>query len=114
MKIKKIPEHIGIILDGNRRFAKKLMMKPWKGHEWGAKKVEKLIEWDIEYKIKELTLYVLSVQNFTSRPKKELNYLFKLFKRELENLIDNKKIRDRKSTRLNSSHIPLSRMPSSA
>ena len=96
MKIKKIPKHIGIILDGNRRFAKRVMMKPWLGHDLGAGKVEKLIEWSIEYKIKELTLYILSVQNFTSRPKKELNYLFKLFKRELEDLIDNKKISEYK------------------
>jgi len=37
-----VPKHIGIIMDGNRRFSKKLMLKPWNGHEWGAKKVEKL------------------------------------------------------------------------
>ena len=41
----KVPKHIGIILDGNRRFAKRLMLKPWKGHEWGYKKVEKLLDW---------------------------------------------------------------------
>ncbi len=38
-----IPKHVGIIVDGNRRFAKRFMMKPWKGHEWGAKKFEKLL-----------------------------------------------------------------------
>ena len=92
MKIEKVPEHIGIILDGNRRFAKRLMVKPWKGHEWGAKKLERLIEWIIEYKIKELTIYALSVQNFFSRPKKELNYLFNLFKKELKNLMNDKRI----------------------
>ena len=41
-----------IILDGNRRFSKKLMMKPWKGHEWGAEKVRKLFEWTKELGIK--------------------------------------------------------------
>ena len=92
MKIEKVPKHIGIILDGNRRFAKRLMVKPWMGHEWGAKKTEELLEWIVEYKIKELTLYVLSIQNFFSRPKKELNYLFNLFKKELKNLINNDKI----------------------
>ena len=40
----KVPKHIGIIMDGNRRFAKRLMMKPWKGHEWGAGKVEKIMD----------------------------------------------------------------------
>jgi len=38
----KIPKHVAIILDGNRRFSKRLMMKPWKGHEWGAKKIKSL------------------------------------------------------------------------
>tara|TARA_Y100000296_G_scaffold60057_1_gene69496 strand:- start:106 stop:813 length:708 start_codon:yes stop_codon:yes gene_type:complete len=92
MEVEKVPKHIGIILDGNRRFAKKLMMKPWMGHEWGAKKVEKLIEWSIKYKIRELTLYALSIQNFFSRPKNELKYLFNLFKKELGNLINDEKI----------------------
>ena len=54
----KVPKHIGIILDGNRRLAKKLMVKPWKGHDWGAKKVEKLLEWCKEFDIRQLTLYV--------------------------------------------------------
>ena len=40
----KNPRHIAIVLDGNRRFAKRLMLEPWKGHEWGADKVEKLLE----------------------------------------------------------------------
>ena len=92
MKNEKVPKHIGIILDGNRRFAKKLMIKPWMGHEWGAKKIEKLIDWNVEYKIKELTLYVLSVQNFFSRPKNELKYLLNLFKKEIKNLINDKRI----------------------
>ena len=64
MQIEKVPKHIGIIVDGNRRFAKRLMMKPWKGHEWGAKKFEQLLEWCKEYKVKELTLYTFSIENF--------------------------------------------------
>src|SRR3989344_4478305 len=45
----KVPKHVGIILDGNRRFSKKLMLKPWQGHEWGAKKIEKLFDWCKEF-----------------------------------------------------------------
>src|SRR3989344_621325 len=45
----KVPKHVGIILDGNRRFSKKLMLKPWQGHEWGAKKIEKLFDWCMAY-----------------------------------------------------------------
>lgn len=73
-----MPEHIGIILDGNRRFAKQLLMKPWKGHEWGAKKVAKLSDWCREMGIRQLTLYSFSMQNF-NRPKEEFDYLMKLF-----------------------------------
>jgi tritrans,polycis-undecaprenyl-diphosphate synthase [geranylgeranyl-diphosphate specific] len=70
--------HVGIILDGNRRFAKRLMLQPWKGHEWGAGKVEKLFDWCRELGISELTLYTFSMQNF-NRPKEEFDYLMKLF-----------------------------------
>jgi len=73
------PKHVGIILDGNRRFDKKLMKEPWKGHEFGAKKVSKLFDWCKELGIKEMTLYAFSMQNF-NRPKLEFNYLMKLFK----------------------------------
>lgn len=72
-------KHLAVILDGNRRFAKRLMLEPWKGHEFGKKKVEELIEWCIESGIKELTLYSFSMQNF-NRPKEEFNYLMKLIK----------------------------------
>ena len=56
-------KHIGIVLDGNRRFAKRLMLKPWKGHELGYEKVEKLFDWCKELGIKELTLYTFSIEN---------------------------------------------------
>ena len=72
------PTHIAIILDGNRRFAKRLMLKPWKGHEYGREKVEKLMDWVKELGIKQLTFYALSVENIKTRPKKELNYLLNL------------------------------------
>jgi len=76
-----VPQHIGIILDGNRRFAKRLMMKPWKGHEWGARKVEKLLGWCKDIGIKELTLYAFSIENF-NRPKQEFDALMDLVKKE--------------------------------
>jgi tritrans,polycis-undecaprenyl-diphosphate synthase [geranylgeranyl-diphosphate specific] len=86
-----VPKHIAIILDGNRRFSKRLMMKPWKGHEWGAKKVERLLDWCDELGIKELTLYAFSVDNF-KRPKREFDYLMRLFRREFERIREDKRI----------------------
>ena len=73
-----VPKHIGIIMDGNRRFAKRLMLKPWKGHEWGADKVEKLMDWCHELGVEEVTLYAFSLQNF-DRPKDEFAQLMRIF-----------------------------------
>ncbi|MFH1209437.1 MAG: polyprenyl diphosphate synthase [archaeon] len=90
-----VPKHIGIILDGNRRFSKRLMMKPWKGHEFGAKKIENLLKWCREFKIRELTLYTFSLENFY-RPKKEFDYLMKLFKKESRKLLNDNKFEKNK------------------
>ena len=91
MKLENVPKHLGIIMDGNRRFSAKLMMKPWKGHEWGVKKTEAVINWCMEYDIKELTLYTFSMQNF-DRPKKEFNFLMKVFSDGLDKLAKDERI----------------------
>ncbi len=94
-----VPKHVGIILDGNRRFAKRLMLKPWKGHEWGAEKVEKVLEWGNELGVRELTLYTLSLENF-NRPKTEFNYLMDLFKKEFKRLSKDPQLQE-KEIRIN-------------
>ncbi len=99
MELKEVPKHIGIILDGNRRFSKRLMMKPWKGHEWGARKVEKVFEWCVELGIKELTLYAFSMQNI-NRPKIEFDYLMKVFEAEFSKLLEDKRLYENE-TRVN-------------
>ncbi len=88
----RVPKHVAIILDGNRRFAKRLMLKPYKGHEWGAKKVEALFDWCYEFGIKELTLYAFSVDNF-NRPEKEFSYIMGLFKKEFNNFKNDERIK---------------------
>ena len=82
----RVPKHVGIILDGNRRFAKRLMMKPWMGHEWGAGKVRKLLDWSYELGVEELTLYSFSVQNF-DRPKDEFDFLMSVCRNEFDSLL---------------------------
>ncbi|MBI2667351.1 di-trans,poly-cis-decaprenylcistransferase [Candidatus Woesearchaeota archaeon] len=91
----KVPKYIGIILDGNRRFAKRLMLKPFMGHEWGAKKVEKLFDWCKELGIKEVTLYAFSIQNF-NRPKEEFDFLMNIFKKEFTRLFDDPRLENDK------------------
>jgi tritrans,polycis-undecaprenyl-diphosphate synthase [geranylgeranyl-diphosphate specific] len=86
------PKHIAIILDGNRRFAKRLMLEPWKGHQYGREKVENLIRYASALKIKQVTFYALSQENIKSRPKAEIEYLFKLFK-EVFSSMDRKEIK---------------------
>src|SRR3989344_8017551 len=81
-----IPKHVSIILDGNRRFAKRLMKEPWKGHKYGAGKIRELLKYFMNYGITQLTLYALSVDNINSRPKNELSMLFKIFRKELRDL----------------------------
>lgn len=83
--VSKVPKKIAIILDGNRRYAKKLGLQPWKGHEFGIKKLEKLFEWCREIGVKELTLYSFSTENF-ERTKREKDFLFGIFKREFGNM----------------------------
>ena len=81
----KAPRHVAIILDGNRRYAKKLGLQSWKGHEFGVKKLKELLKWCVELGIKELTLYSFSTENF-NRTKTEKDFLFNLFKREFNNM----------------------------
>ncbi len=88
-------KHVAIILDGNRRFAKRLMLEPWKGHEYGRKKLEKVLDYAKDLGIKEMTFYALSVENIKNRPKNELEYLYKIFKETFKN-IDSEKIEKNK------------------
>ncbi|MEM5819490.1 MAG: polyprenyl diphosphate synthase [Candidatus Aenigmatarchaeota archaeon] len=82
-------QHIAIIMDGNRRFAKRLMLEPWKGHEYGAKKLQEVLEWCKEFKIKIVTLYTLSIQNLFSRPKNELEFILNEFREQFKKILDN-------------------------
>lgn len=84
--------HIGVILDGNRRFARKIMKESIDGHKLGARKVEELFDWCKELNIKEITLYCFSIENF-NRSKKEVNFLMELFKKEFEKLENDKRIK---------------------
>jgi tritrans,polycis-undecaprenyl-diphosphate synthase [geranylgeranyl-diphosphate specific] len=70
--------HIGIIPDGNRRWAKKNNLSILYGYLRGAKKVEDTIKWCYELNIDELTIYVLSEDNFNKRDRKEINILLNL------------------------------------
>src|SRR2546430_2589012 len=61
-----MPEHIGIILDGNRRWATEKALNSTDGHWAGAKVGEEVLDWCLEYGIKTLTLYTFSTENVST------------------------------------------------
>jgi undecaprenyl diphosphate synthase len=75
-------KHVAIIMDGNGRWGIKHKKSRNLGHKQGLKTVEKIIKASIKNKIKYLTLYAFSTENW-KRPKKEINFLFYL----LENFL---------------------------
>jgi len=89
------PEHIGIILDGNRRWAMKRGLPPWEGHKIGAEKVEKVIKWCYEAGVKTLTLYVFSTENFQRR-RREVEEIMKLIECYLERALKDNMIHEKK------------------
>jgi len=82
---------IAIILDGNRRYGKKLGLKPWQGHNFGVKKIEDFLKWCQELGIKELTLYSFSMDNF-NRPEQEKKILFSLFEKNIKKLKNDERL----------------------
>ena len=79
--------HVAIIMDGNGRWGLKYKNSRNIGHKEGLKTVEKIIKSSIKNKIKFLTLYAFSTENW-KRPKKEINYLFDLLENFLTNKLD--------------------------
>jgi len=77
------PKHIAIILDGNRRWAKKKGKPISYGHKKGFDKIKDLLQWSIDLGVKEVTMYCFSTENF-KRDKKEVNYLFELFRKQFD------------------------------
>ncbi len=86
-----MPKHIAIILDGNRRWAKRNLIVKLEGHFRGADAVEKLLDWCEELNIKIITLYVLSSENL-GRQDEELDYLYDLINARLHKLYNDPRI----------------------
>ena len=82
-----MPSHIAIILDGNRRWARRRGLPPWIGHKEGAKKVRETLRWLLDCGIKTVTLYVLSTENLKRNPV-ELEKLFNVFREYLKDALN--------------------------
>ncbi len=79
--------HVAIIMDGNGRWGLKNKNSRNLGHEEGLRVVERIIKVSIKKKVKYLTLFAFSTENW-KRPKKEINFLFKLLEVFLKKKID--------------------------
>ena len=78
---KNIPQHIAIIMDGNRRWARARNLPDLKGHEKGADALEDVVEAAVKLGIKTITVYALSTENIKERAKREVSGLFALMLR---------------------------------
>ncbi|MEA2071749.1 MAG: polyprenyl diphosphate synthase [Asgard group archaeon] len=86
IKKNKKPHHIGVILDGNRRYARSKGMDAKKGHKYGAENVEKLLRWCWQLDIKIVTLYAFSTENF-NRTTEEVEAIMRLLTEKLHKTI---------------------------
>jgi len=87
--------HIGIILDGNRRYAQRLRLPMLAGHRKGFENIKNLFKWCKELNIKELSLYCFSMQNF-QRSKEEVDHLMDIFEEAAKDALTNKDVHENK------------------
>lgn len=81
------PKSIGIIMDGNRRWAREHNLPTLEGHRRGAKKLKEVIGWNKDAGILHLTVYAFSTENW-NRPKEEVSYLMDLFNTSIKNELE--------------------------
>ena len=91
--MEKLPKHIVIIPDGNRRWAQKQGLAIFSGHEKGAAVTEGIIDAALELKIPYFTFWGSSLNNIEKRSKTEVKFLFKLFEKNFRKLLADEKIR---------------------
>ncbi|MEK9131631.1 MAG: polyprenyl diphosphate synthase [Patescibacteria group bacterium] len=86
MNLASIPQSIGIIMDGNRRWAKERNLSTLDGHRAGYEKLKEVVRWASKAGVKYVTVFAFSTENWL-RDKKEVSYLMDLFSWVLENEI---------------------------
>lgn len=78
-------------MDGNRRFAREFGLRPEEGHSKGKDKLEQVMEWCLELKIRVLTVYAFSTENI-NRDQSEIEYLMHIFEENFNKLADDERI----------------------
>jgi len=85
------PEHVAIILDGNRRWASERSLDPWMGHHYGAEKIEDLLRWCLDLDVKSVTLYAFSTENFQRSPE-EVEEIMRIAEEKLSQILKDESI----------------------
>ena len=88
----KLPQHISIIMDGNRRFAWNMSLGTEIGHRHGKEKLREVMDWVLDLGVPYLTVYALSTENISSRDSDELDSLYDLYVNGLNEIADDAKI----------------------
>jgi undecaprenyl diphosphate synthase len=78
-----VPHSIGVIMDGNRRWAKERGLPTFEGHRQGLEKIKDLMAWAQAAGVREVILYAFSTENW-NRSREEVNYLMQLFERSFK------------------------------
>jgi tritrans,polycis-undecaprenyl-diphosphate synthase [geranylgeranyl-diphosphate specific] len=90
-----MPKHVAIILDGNRRFARKAGLKESQGHALGASKLEEVLGWCQELGIRYVTVFAFSTENFR-RPKEEVETIMNLFAEKFRKIANDERVHKHK------------------
>ncbi len=91
----KIPTHIAVIMDGNRRFARQLGLDEGEGHIQGKDKLEDMLDWCTEVGVEVLTVYAFSTENI-KRDSSQVEKLMDLFERNFRKAADDERVHKNK------------------
>ena len=90
-----LPHHIGLILDGNRRFARFVGIPEKVAHASGADKLEEVLDWCWKLGIKIVTVYAFSAENF-NRPDREVSELMEMFEEKFLEVAQHERVHKEK------------------
>ena len=88
MALDRVPKHVGVMLDGNRRWAKAVGLGTADGYQAGADNIRPLLGWCEEVGVEVVTLWLLSSDNLTNRPPEQLTGLLKIIEGAVESLAE--------------------------
>lgn len=89
----KLPNHIGVIMDGNRRFARATGVDVKRGHDYGASKARDVLDWCLELGIRHITLWGFSSDN-RGRAPDEVTHLHRLFTQQARELVEDARLHE--------------------